>query len=125
MNRCALSAHTRPLVTTLSKVEIWSSFAASAAALSRLTFSCGVSPDGPGFARGTAHDLALGGGTFAVACGVVEVKRVASVADRGIVVAIRDDRVRNGRAECCTAFTCVESAWAVFLTFVWRSHENF
>jgi hypothetical protein len=80
---------------TLSKVEIWSSFAASAAALSRLTFSCGVSPDGPGFARGTAHDLALGGGTFAVACGVVEVKRVASVADRGIVVTIRDGRVRK------------------------------
>lgn len=84
---------------TLSIVEIWSSFAALAAARNRLTFSWGVSPDGPGFARGMAHDLALGGGIFAVACGVVEVKRVASVADRGIVVTIRDGRVRKGRLE--------------------------
>jgi hypothetical protein len=49
---CARSAHTRPLTRNLSNVETCASRALSAAALSLLTFSCGVSPGGPGFRGG-------------------------------------------------------------------------
>ena len=88
--RCARSAHTRPLTTNLSNVENCASRALSAAALSLLTFSCGVSPGGPGFRGGKFEVfeavLAEAGG-LADAWGVVDVKRVASVADRGMVVA--------------------------------------
>jgi hypothetical protein len=68
----------------LSKVETCASRAASAAARSLLTFSCGVSPAGPSFLWGGAFEFVVDDGTFAEACGVVEVNRVASVADRGI-----------------------------------------
>lgn len=77
VNLCALSAHTLPLKRNLSKVEICASLALSAAALNLLTLCCGVSPGGPGFL-----DTAFG---FVAACGVVEVNRVASVAERAIL----------------------------------------
>jgi hypothetical protein len=70
---------------SLSNVEICASLAASAAALSRLTFCCGVSPGAPGMLCGEEPDLEPERGIFADACGVVEVNRVASVADRDIV----------------------------------------
>jgi hypothetical protein len=90
VTRCALSAHTRPLMTSLSKPETLASRARAAASLNRRTFCCGVSPGGPGVRCGNelvdveAIDGVEGGG-FADACGVVEVKRVASMADFGIV----------------------------------------
>lgn len=43
-----------------------------------------------------------------MACGVVDVKRVASVADRGIVAMIRDDQVRRKRVQCCYWYTRIE-----------------
>jgi hypothetical protein len=92
VNRCTRSAHTRPLTSNLSNVEICASLALSAAALNLLTLSCGVSPGGPGFRCG---ELLLRPGRFkadagglADAWGVVDVKRVASVADRGILTTI-------------------------------------
>jgi len=63
-----------------------------AAALSRLTFSKGVSPAGPVFFGVDELDWTLGRkdrGGFAEACGVVDVKRVASAADRDIVASNR------------------------------------
>ena len=91
VNRCARSAHTRPLTSSLSNVEICASLALLAAARNLLTFSCVVSPGGPGFRGGKLLFLpgrfrAEAGG-LADAWGVVDVKRVASVADRGIVMA--------------------------------------
>jgi hypothetical protein len=109
VNRCALSAHTRPLITILSKVEICPSFAASAAALNRLTFSWGVSPGGADFIRGgTIQVLDPGGWVCVVACGVVEVKRVASVADRGIVATTNDGPVGRERVKFCSSYASVE-----------------
>jgi hypothetical protein len=93
VNRCALSAQTRPRTTNLSKPETFASLARAAASLNRRTFCCGVSPGGAGvrFGNGGAVDDEDGGvgleglgECFAEACGVVGVKRVASVADFGI-----------------------------------------
>jgi len=72
---------------TLSNVEICASRALSAAALNLRTFSCGVSPAGPEVFFGTGFD---GGfeACFAEAWGVVDVNRVASMADRGIMTSI-------------------------------------
>ena len=90
VNRCARSAHTLPLTNTRSNVVTCASRALFAAALNLLTFSWGVSPGGPGF-RGGRFDVfeavLVDGGSLADAWGVVDVKRVASVADRGMVVA--------------------------------------
>ena len=83
VTRCALSAHTRPLIINLSKPETFASLARAAASLSRRTFCCGVSPGGPGVRCGTW--LGDEGEGFALACGVVDVKRVASMADFGIL----------------------------------------
>jgi hypothetical protein len=90
VTRCALSAHTRPLIMNLSKPETFASLARAAASLNRRTFCCGVSPAGPGVRCGkelVGFDAVLGVGVggFAEACGVVDVKRVASMADFGIV----------------------------------------
>jgi hypothetical protein len=89
VTRCALSAHTRPLIMNLSKPESFASLARAAASLSRRTFCCGVSPGGPGVRRDWTElvnvDDAGGEGGFALACGVVGVKRVASTADFGIL----------------------------------------
>ena len=57
---------------------------------------------------GTVPVLDPGGWVFVVACGVVEVKRVASVADRGIVAAISDDQYRRERVEFCLSYASVE-----------------
>jgi hypothetical protein len=81
VKRCARSAHTRPLTNTLSNVLTFSSLALAAAALSLATFCCGVSPGGPGCDRADIWPLGEETGGRAVACGVVEVKRVASAAD--------------------------------------------
>ena len=71
---------------SLSNCDISASRALFAAALNLLTFSCGVSPGGPGFRGGCVfEDFELAGTAGFEACGVVDVKRVASVADRGIV----------------------------------------
>jgi hypothetical protein len=69
VNLCALSAHTLPLTRTLSSVETWASRALSAAALNLFTFSCGVSPGGPGFLNGVVFkgSFNLDGGGFAEA----------------------------------------------------------
>lgn len=90
VNTCSRSAHTRPTLTTRSAVVNCASLALAAAARSRATLSKGVSPGGPGVRGGrgtfgllTARVGALLG--FAEACGVVGVKRVASIAERGIV----------------------------------------
>lgn len=128
VNRCALSAHTRPRITILSNVEISPSFAASAAALSRLTFCWGVSPGGPVFFCGRAHRFEPGGWIFADACGVVEVNRVASVADRGIVSRVRCDQDRRERVEwLLLALIHVRSLMlsGFFLKSGCRSRENF
>jgi hypothetical protein len=97
VNRCALSAQTLPLKITLSKFDTCASRARSAAALNRLTFSCGVSPGGPDVRRGNAFAGGKGG-SLADAWGVVDVNRVASVADRGIVAVItqKDDGRSSG-----------------------------
>ncbi len=100
VNRCARSAHTRPLTKNLSNGEICASLALSAAALNRLTFSRGVSPGGPGVRGGEffCGRFAADGGGLADAWGVVDVKRVASVADRGMAMANSsiDDTGRGG-----------------------------
>ena len=68
VKRCALSAQTLPLAITLSKLDTCASRALSAAALSLFTFSCGVSPGGPGVRGGSAFAFAGGfGGIFAEA----------------------------------------------------------
>jgi len=59
VNLCALSAHTRPRTITLSHPVTCASRAAFAAALNRLTFSCGVSPAGPDFLGGNEFNGAL------------------------------------------------------------------
>lgn len=46
VTRCARSAHTRPIRTTLSPVDSWIRFVAWAAARRRAIFCCGVSPLG-------------------------------------------------------------------------------
>jgi len=63
-----------------------------AAALNRFTFSKGVSPAGPDFFGVGELDWIFGRkdrGGFAEACGVVDVNRVASAADRDIVAVTR------------------------------------
>jgi len=73
----------------LSKPETFASLARAAASLSRRTFCWGVSPGGPGVRRDWTElvddDGEGGEGGFALACGVVGVKRVASTADFGIL----------------------------------------
>ena len=74
----------------LSKPETFASLARAAASLNRRTFCCGVSPAGPGVRCdkepvGFDDVGTVGEGGFAEACGVVDVKRVASIADFGIV----------------------------------------
>lgn len=95
VNRCALSAHTRPLTRNLSNVETRASRALSAAARRRRTFSCAVSPAGPGCRAGCELNGGFEprGNGFVEACGVVAVNRVASVADRGI---LKDRKKRTG-----------------------------
>lgn len=90
VNLCALSAHTRPLTSSLSNVVTCASLALSAAALNLLTFSCGVSPGGPGVLAGFVplFIFAADGGGLVWAWGVVEVNLVASVAERGIMRSI-------------------------------------
>jgi hypothetical protein len=93
VNRCALSAQTRPRTMSLSKPETFASLARAAASLNRRTFCCGISPSGASVRLGNGgavdgEDGGVGleglGECFAEACGVVGVKRVASVADFGI-----------------------------------------
>ena len=88
VNLCALSAHTRPTIMTLSNVEIFAPLALAAASLRRLTFSCGVSLGSP-VVRGDAD---LGGPRFVIRVegfvdtwGDVDVNRVASMADRAML----------------------------------------
>lgn len=87
VNLWSLSAHTLPVEITLSNVETCASLAAFAAALNRLTFCCGLSPGGPGIFGGPTFEglLELECPNLAEAWGIVDVNRVASVADRGML----------------------------------------
>ena len=100
VNRCALSAHTRPLIINLSNVDICASRALSAAARNRRTFSCGVSPTGPGVRCGNVFEgMFTAEGGLADACGVVGVKRVASVAERGMMTGVNGFGPGGGNGE--------------------------
>lgn len=78
---CARSAHTLPRATTLSNFDSCANFAFRAAARNLATFSCGVSPVG-----GNVAETVDAGEGLEEAYGPVAVKRVASAAERGIVL---------------------------------------
>jgi len=81
VKRCARSAQTLPLATTLSKLDSWPNFALRAASRSLATFCCGVSFGGAGDWAAIVEARFIG---FEVAYGPVDVKRVASATERGI-----------------------------------------
>jgi hypothetical protein len=95
--RCALSAHTRPLSTTLSCQCTFWSLATAAVRLSRATRCCGVSSEGPG---GTGIVVARGFG-FDPAYGPVDVKWFGIVFTGGLAFAGGFDIVLNLSTELC------------------------
>lgn len=80
---CRVSNSFLPVSCTLSAVDSGALLAARCAALSRCTRCSSVSPTGAPFPGAEVLDLG---------CGVVDVKRVASVALRGVV---REDILRT------------------------------
>ena len=79
---CALSAQTLPTLTAWSNPDSWPAKARDRAARSLVLFCSEVSFDGTASPMGR-KDVAEDG--FAAAYGPVAVKRVASVADRGML----------------------------------------
>ena len=82
---CARSAHTRPRITTRSQVVSCSVLALLAASLKRATFCAGVSF---GFAGREEISIVVAVPILEEACGPVDVNRVASEAERGILNAL-------------------------------------